>query len=85
MIHFLPGYSQYELPDKSVNSALTSDFFPEFSLCSLAFANVKEKMRGVGREGRSHGVGGMVARAGLRALCEKIHKYTLTLAKQFSK
>ncbi len=45
MIHFLARHSQYELHDISVNSCKISDFSLDFSLYSLAFFNVKEKIR----------------------------------------
>lgn len=49
MIHFSAKRRQYELDEISVNSCPRSDFPLIFSVCSLDFPNVKEKMRSLGK------------------------------------
>ncbi len=77
MIHFLTTDSQYELHENSENSGAPGDFLPFFTLYSLVFFKVKQKMGGVGK-----GFGLCRLRcakhdghawSGAR-LCEKIHE-----------
>jgi hypothetical protein len=50
MIHFLLRFRQDELQGNSVNSGEFILFSLDFTWCSLAFFNVKEKMRDVGKD-----------------------------------
>jgi hypothetical protein len=48
MIHFLARGRQYEVAENSGRGAKKVHFSVDFSLCSMNFGKVKEKMRDLG-------------------------------------